>query len=63
MDLGSIQNQIINYLLFDNFSLISIPNVYLDIINASNSSVPLLWKTKDKNFKKGIQEIISIILN
>lgn len=62
MGLSSIQNQIINYLLYDNFNLISLPNVYLDVVNSSVSSIPLLWQTKDKSFKNGIQEIINIIL-
>lgn len=62
MGLSSIQNQIINYLLYDNFNLISLPNIYLDVVNSSVSSIPLLWQTKDKSFKNGIQEIINIIL-
>ena len=62
MGLSSVQNQIINYLLYDNFNLISLPNVYLDVVNSSVSSIPLLWQTKDKSFKNGIQEIINIIL-
>lgn len=60
---SSIQNQVENYLRIPNVSVFTVPNVAIDVINASASQVPLLWKCKDKNFKKSISNIANLILN
>lgn len=60
---ASIQNQVENYLRIPNVSVFTVPNVAVDVINASASQVPLLWKTKDKNFKKSIGNIANLILS
>ncbi len=60
---SSIQNQVENYLRIPNVSVFTVPNVAVDVINASVSQVPLLWKTKDKNFRKSISNIANLILS
>lgn len=63
MDISSLTNYLINYLRFDNFRVMPVPNVAADIINATNSNSIALWKAKDKMFRKSIQDIANIILN
>lgn len=60
---SSIQNQVENYLRIPNVSVFTVPNVAVDVINASASQTPLLWKAKDKNFKKSISNIANLILS
>lgn len=59
----TIQNQVENISRIQNCTIITVPNVVVDAINASASETPLLWKSKDKNFKKGIQSIANFILS
>ena len=62
-DVSAVRNSITNYLGIENFKIITVPNVSADVINASASVMPLLWKSKDKNFKKSIQDIVNLILS
>lgn len=63
MEIANLTNYLQNNLRFDNFRILTVPNVSVDMINATNSFTPVLFKAKDKIFRKSIADITHLIMS